>query len=520
MLRDTAKALEGPIEKLSDVAKVEFDGIRDYEIQVEANLKKLKEYDVAFEELMAALSTNNVNIPGGTIEAVRGKSEMIVRTVGEFKNKEDVANTIVRANALGKPIFIRDVAKVKLGFEKQKTINRINGKPSIGVTVVKKENGDVIRLVKQVKELVKNKLSKNFDPRISYTYINDQSYFVQRRLNVLTNNLAVGLILVLVILSLILPFRVALITAFGIPFAFILAIGLMYLGGFSINLISMMGLIVVVGMLVDDAVVVTENTQKAMEDGDEPIQAAIRGTNQIWAPVTASVFTTIMAFGPLLFMSGIFGKFVQSIPVGVIIALLVSLFECFFILPNHIGHWINKKKAGKKIGVFSRFWDGKILPFYTNLLSALLKRRYIVIGFLVVLFIATGALFKTQMKFVLFPPGAIDQFTIKLEGKVATPLGETSENIKPVEEIVSKIDSSEMMDFKTLVGRHTGGGGRGASGGHYAQISVYLTPQQDRTRKTDQIIKDLKEKIGLPDGFKKIAFIQRRGAHLLAKVCQ
>lgn len=516
-LRKAAKKLEHPLEKLGDVAHVDFEGVRDFEIQVEANLRSLKKYDVSLDELVTALSVNNVNIPGGTIEAVKGQSEMIVRTVGEFEDVDDIKKTIVRANALGKPIYVEDVAEVTLGFEKQRTITRVNGKRSIGVTVVKKESGDIIRLVKQVKDYIENDYKTNLSSDISVSYLNDQSFFVKRRLKVLSSNLAVGLILVLVILSLILPVRIAFITAFGIPFAFLFAIGLMYIGGFSINLISMMGLIIVVGMLVDDAVVVTENAQRAMEEGLDPLEAATTGTGQIWAPVTASVTTTIMAFAPLLFMSGIFGKFVGSIPVGVIIALCVSLFECFFILPNHIGHWIKKREGKQSKGIFANFWDQKILPFYSNLLSMLLRFRYIVMLALLALFVATGALFKTQMKFILFPPGAIDTFSINLEGVVATPLNETSDLLKPIEQKILKLDKSELDDMKTTVGRQSNGDGRSASGGHYAQINVYLTPEIGRNRSTADIIKELKEEIGTPSGFSKIAFRQRAGGPPVGK---
>ncbi|MDB2447078.1 efflux RND transporter permease subunit [bacterium] len=516
-LRETAKRIEAPLERLRDVAHVNFEGVRDFEIQVEVDLKKLKRFDISFNELMNALSSTNVNIPGGTIEAVKGQSEMIVRTVGEFEDKEDVANTVVRANALGKPIYVKDIANVTLGFEKLKTLTRVNGQRSVGVTVVKKESGDIIRLVKQVKALMQNELADNFDKRIGYHYINDQSFFVKRRLKVLSNNLGVGLILVLVILSLVLPVRIALITAFGIPFAFLAAIGLMYLGGFSINLISMMGLIIVVGMLVDDAVVVTENAQRSMEEGRKPLDAAIHGTNQIMAPVTASVLTTIMAFGPLVFMSGIFGKFVQSIPVGVILALLVSLFECFFILPNHIGHWVKDRPGNQAKGVFSDFWTDKVLPAYASVLSFVLKFRYGVIFGLFIFFIATGALFKTQMKFILFPPGSIDRFTIRVEAEVATPLKETSENIQPIEKILLKLDDDELQDFKTIVGRHSSGGGRSSAGGHYAQITVYLTPEFERARSTEDIISQLKKEIGNPKAFKKITFNQRSGGPPVGK---
>lgn len=518
VLRQAAKKMEGPIEKLRDVARVDFEGVREFEISVEASLEKLKRYDVSFNELLTALSSNNVNIPGGTIDAPAGKSEMIVRTVGEFEDTADIENTVIRANALAEPIYVKDVASVVMGFERQKTKTRINGLPSVGITVVKKESGDVIRLANEVRSLVEKDLSQYLPEGVTYSFINDVSYFVKRRLKVLTSNLGVGLVLVLIILSFVLPVRVALITAFGIPFAFLAAISLMYLGGYSINLISMMGLIIVIGMLVDDAIVVTENTQRTIEKGLSPPEAAVVATHQIWAPVTASVTTTIMAFGPLMFMSGIFGKFVQSIPVGVLLALLVSLFECFFILPNHVAHWVKVKPEQKpNSGVFAGLWDKRILPTYEFVLRYVLKARYLVIVGLVALIATSGWLFKTHMKFILFPPGAIDTFSIRIETKVATPLDETSEYMRIIEKAVAKLPDHELLDFKTVVGRISANNQRGSSGSHYGQVTVYLSAQTERNRSAADIIEQLKEDIGQPEYFKKLNFAQRRGGPPVGK---
>ncbi|RME14856.1 MAG: efflux RND transporter permease subunit, partial [Bdellovibrio sp.] len=221
VLREKAKLVQDKLEKIRSVAKVNFNGLRDYEIRVEALPQKLKQYHVSLNDLIFALKNQNLSIPGGVIEAIGPhKKEMIVRTIGEYKSLEDIKKTVVRANELAESIRVGDVARVKRVFEKRKYYERTNGHPAIYLTVLKKEKGDAIQLVDDVKAVME-KMKPLLGDKIHVSYINDMSYFVRRRLKVLTNNLAIGLVLVVLILSLVLPSRIAFITAFGIPFSFL-----------------------------------------------------------------------------------------------------------------------------------------------------------------------------------------------------------------------------------------------------------------------------------------------------------
>ena len=228
-LRETAKFLEEELELLPDVAKIQFNGLRDYEIRVEADPAKLKKFEISLSEIIGVLQRRNVSTPGGIIEgsSSNGHKEAIVRTIGEFKTKEEVANTVLRTNVFAEPIRIKDVATVIQEFERVTTAYRANGNPSMSLTVLKKESGDVLNMVADVKEKIES-LSSQIDPGVQISYVNDTSYYVKRRISVLSNNLMVGLGLVLIVLSMILPWRVAAITAFGIPFAFLGAITIFY----------------------------------------------------------------------------------------------------------------------------------------------------------------------------------------------------------------------------------------------------------------------------------------------------
>ncbi|MFW7378498.1 MAG: efflux RND transporter permease subunit [Oligoflexus sp.] len=523
-LRQTAKLLEREMELLREVARTEFNGLRDFEIRVEANPEKLKRYRVSLQEIIQALGTRNVSIPGGTIEAakVNNFQEMIVRTIGEYETAEDVAKTVIRANAFAEPIRISDVATVRQTFVKRSEIYRVNGLPSISVTVLKKEKADVLDLVDAVKKRLEE-LRPQINPDIGLSLINDSSFYVRRRISVLTNNLLVGLGLVLLVLSLILPWRVAAITAFGIPFSFLGAMGFFFGFDISINLISMMGLIIVVGMLVDDAIVITENAQRVREKGVSSMEAAIRGTQQIWAPVTVSVLTTVMAFAPFLFMTGIFGKFVRYIPIGVIAALLISLWECFFILPHHLGRWIKDQgkngEAANGQGVFTRLWEKTMKPAYSYISYYIVRLRYLVALAAILMMAGTFYFAKEKMDFVLFPPGGVEIFMINFETSNGSSLEYTAQVARPVENILKNFDKSLVDDFVVKVGIQSLGANDPSSriGSEYGQAIVYLTPATERETTAREIIEDLRERVGKPEGIAKIRFEQVSGGPPVGK---
>ena len=515
-LRRTAKFLEREIEKIREVAKVSFTGLRDYEIRIEAHNDKLKKFRISLPELITVIQKNNINIPGGILDTNTSRDkEIIIRTIGEYQDEEDVKNTVIRANAIGRSIRVKDICDVKMTFAKEKYARSTNGSKSINLTVMRKEHSDAIDLVNKVRETLEEQKTK-LNPKIKVNFINDVSYFVKRRLSVLTNNMFIGLTLVLILLALILPLPVAFVTVFGIPFAFLAVIAIFNFGGISLNLISMMGLIIVVGMLVDDAIVITENAQRFIEDGHSPHEAAILGTQRIWAPVTASVMTTVIVFAPMLFMTGIFGKFIYYIPLAVIISLLVSLWECFFILPHHIASWVNLR--GRTSHFSKRIWQPFVVRPYIYLLSGLIKLRYLVLIAAIALFLGMIHLAQKHVGFVLFPPGAIDMFTISFQAETGTPLSETGKMIKPYEDFLATLSDDEVEDFTTLVGSQGMINPRNMKrGSEYAQIMVYLTDELTRTRSTLDVIADVRNNVVRPPGFKTVSFKRVTGGPPVGK---
>jgi len=521
-MREAARFLEKKIEAIPGVARVVHRGLRDKEVRVEASPKLLSRYRVSLEDLIQSLKRQNVTISAGSLDIDPKKAdqkERLVRTIGEFKNLEDIEKVVVRANESAAPIRVKDLARVFYQLEKPELLVRTDGGNSLNLTVLKKAKADAIDVVDALKVTL-DQLKPSLDPRLKIEYVNDFSTFIRRRINVLSGNLLLGLILVLLLLSLFLQKRIALLVSIGIPFSFLATMFAFYSFDYSINLVSLLGLIIVSGMLVDDAIVVTDNCARLLEEGADPKTAAIRGTQEIWPAVTASVMTTVVAFLPMMFMSGIFGKFIREIPLGVILALLFSMAESFFALPVHFAHFAQRIQvtgsAGKK-SFSARFshwfdegWKNTWVPRYVRVLHFVIRYRYRTAFAALLVFVGTISYAALGMRFVLFPPDGAEMFFIRVEAPTGTSLRQTEQLILPLEKIVSSLPSKELKNYVSVVGMHQQDANDPETrrGHELAQITVFLTPAQDRARTVAEVIESLRLPTKDVPGFDRLVFAE------------
>lgn len=507
-LREYADALEDELEDIPGVARISKSGYRDREIQVLVDEEKLWEYYVSIDEVERALASRNISIPAGKIDTET--TEYSVRTTGEFFTADEIGNVIIRANDHGNWIRIKDVAVVEDTFKDEDIINKTLGTRSINLIIMKKESGDAISIVAEAKKTANDFLRRVQDD-IKISYVNDYSYFARRRLGVLSNNAWFGLIIVLTAMLLFLQKRVALLTVLGIPISFFVTFIVMDMLGITINLISMFGLVIVLGMLVDDGIIVAENVYRHMEDGEAPREAAVKGTEEVMGAVCSAVLTTILAFSPLLFMTGIIGKFIRGIPIVVIVALLASLVEALVILPSHLADFVRVRRDGdgNPVGLSKNMpWFRNIVAFYTRVVTAAIRRKYKVLAGVTAALIICAVLAGTLLKFVLFPSAGINYFFIRGEAPIGTPLGRTAELIAPVEDIVSKMSPEELDAYVTTIGQIQEDRQDPFSGqaSNFVQITVYLTQAQDRKRDVEEIIEELRGKMGHIEGFEDLRF--------------
>lgn len=506
-LKEVSTFLEGQIENLPEVAQVDVLGDKKYEYRIALDIEKLQRFDVSIEEILLTLEKQNVTVPAGDFSKVIDgiEKEVVVRTTGEFKNDQDIENVVIRASDLGNPILIKDVATVTFRLAEPTMLYRAYGKNALRLVVKKKERADTITLVDRMSERLEELKKEPLLDGVEIDYINDSSYYIRNRLNVLSSNLLIGLILVLLVLGLFLPVRVALIVSVGIPFSFLATIWIFNYNDVSLNMITMMGLIIVVGMLVDDAVVVTENAYRHMEKGLKPLEAAIKGTQEIWLAVFSSVLTTMLAFFPMAMMTGVFGKFVKYIPMAVIGALAMSLIEAYFVMPSHIAQWaksVDKNKMPRFKLAFERQWK----KFENKYLSALKVAvsspwRYLVVAGFGVTFVITIIVSMFTVKFVLFPPEGIEIFFVKVTAPKGSSLEQTEKLMMPLEKVIRNLPKDELKNYVISVGEHRTreDGADTKRGTHYGQAAVYLTPENERDRGANAIIEDVKKQIGKPE---------------------
>jgi multidrug efflux pump subunit AcrB len=507
-LQDLGKSLELQLEDIPEVSRVARSGWKEEQIWVSADPQKLQQYRLSLDQITDVLRLRNINLPGGNLK--KTNQELLVRTNAQYKTPEEIEEIVLRANPTGGVIKVKDVASVDYAFADSSTELRANGKDGFTLTVIKKERYDIIDLVEKVEQTIE-RFQKTAPSELQITLINDVSFFVERRLGILLKNGGVGLILVLLTLLVFLSPPVAFWTAFGLPVAAGLGIWLMSFFGIDINLISMFALIMVLGMLVDDAIIVAENIYRKMEDGMSPKQAAIEGGQEVLKPVSTAILTSVLVFLPLAFMTGIFGKFVYAIPIVVILMLLASWLESMWILPAHLteGARVTKyflRKAQEKKAKQKFSFIDWLKTRYRNLLAVVLPKHTMVAHVFYVLIVIGIYIGIQTTPVVLFPSKGIEIFYVRGEMELGTPLSVTKEKLTQVEQYIEEIPKHELKDYITVVGKMENDPNDpfAVRNTHVGQIAVFLSPLQERDREADAIMSELRAKLANVEGFKRL----------------
>ncbi|OGQ66337.1 MAG: hypothetical protein A3F89_01820 [Deltaproteobacteria bacterium RIFCSPLOWO2_12_FULL_50_11] len=492
-IRQLAENLETEFENLKDVSDIALKGFRDQEIWVEVDPGKMAQLEVSLPLIIQALKKRNVGVPGGRMTL--GAKEFLLRTTGEFETPGEIEEVIVRANDEGHWVQIKDIASVKSSLAEEKITNHTNGTRSINLVVIKRANGNALTLIKKIKD-VAHRFKEKAPAELNINFVNDMTYYLERRLNVLKSNGAIGFVLVFILLFFVLSPRIAAGAAIGMPTAILAAFVFMRFFGISINLLSMFGMIMVIGMLVDEDIVIAENVFRHMEEGKSPLRAAIEGTLEVTKPLLATVLTTLVAFLPLVMMKGIIGKFVRDIPIVVSIVLIASLLEALIILPSHISDFNRgyKRDPNKKRKI--EIWTNQLIGAYGRSLRWCLAKKHWVIGVGSLFTIASIFYAIFGMNFILFPAKGVEVFFIRAEAEVGTPLETMTSLIKPLEELVTTLPEEELDSYVTQIGiiqqdPHDPFTSRGS---HLAQIAVFLTPNSRRDRSAQEIMEDLRSR--------------------------
>jgi multidrug efflux pump subunit AcrB len=512
-LREVSKFVRDELLEVKGVARVVKNGFREREYFVEADPKKLAEKRISLSSLISAISNNNISLPAGSVKDTNG-NEVLIKTDAELVDIEQILNTPINSNDEGFVTKVRDVATVKEKLEDPVYLYRANGKSSINLVVLKKENADVLKMVEKISEKVKE-LRERVPAGVELGLANDFSVYVKNRIKVLSSNLLIGLVLVVFFLTLLLPLQVSMVVAVGIPVAMFSTIICMAYLGISINLISLIGLIIVLGMVVDDAIVVCENVWRYYEMGYKPLQAVSAGTLEVIPPITASVLTTMIAFAPLASMPGIMGKFIFQIPIVVILALAFSLLEAIIVMPSHFASWVKVPSAKESISQKKKKagWFDAVVDMYGKYVSWSMRQRYVVLAIMFWGLVASGFIINKYARFILFPPVGIQTFFIKMEAPKSFSLEATEAYVAQVEKEVLKLPKEEVTDVISMIGisRQDANDPLTKRGSNYAQLQVILTPENDRDRIAAEIIEELKKNIQLDRNDVKLNYVEMKG---------
>ncbi|RMG27539.1 MAG: efflux RND transporter permease subunit [Gammaproteobacteria bacterium] len=470
-----AREVKRRLLALPGVASVGVAGDRKWELHVEADPRRLAFHGVPLSRLAAALRAALPDLPGGTVEAPEG--DILLRGRGAPPTVEAIEALPVRDDGHGGELRIGDLARVRLALEPPRTLGHFNGKPSVNLTVTKTATASTLAVSAAVRGLVRT-LRASLPPAVHVGLFSDLSVYVKRRLETVKSSGVVGLVLLLAALYLTLNFRIALVTAMGIPVAFLVAAATLHALGYTINMVSLFAFLIALGLVVDDAIIVNENIYRHMENGAAPRVAAEAGAREVFWPVVVSTLTTIAAFLPMFAIGGVIGAFIRVIPVVVSAALLGSLAEAFVVLPSHANDLLRLSPPRRRR--FAPDWRRWLESYLALLDRALRHRYYIAVLFLLVLALAL-AWAATRLPYEQFGHVDIGQFFVNVEAPETYSLQDTERLASAMEQVVfATLTRDELDTLLTNIGVTFIDFNRSILGSRYLQFIVDLKKPRPR----------------------------------------
>ncbi len=422
------------------ITQIDLVGVRDYEIAVELSESNLRRYGISFDQVADAVRSWSIDLPGGKIKTKQG--EILVRSKGQLYTGEEFERIPLITLADGTVVRLGQVADVIDGFTDTDIRTRFNGKPAAIVQIHRTSEQDVIGLARITKDYVRRHV-QNIPEAIDLAIWGDLSTMVQERIDLLLRNGFQGILLVFIALALFLNFRLAFWVSIGIPISFMGAFLALNATDQTINMISLFAFIMTLGILVDDAIIVGENVYTHYGRGKSPVNAVVDGFKEVAAPVVMAVTTTIVAFSPLMFISGIMGKFIAVMPMAVIAILILSLFEALVILPAHLHHALSQSftKSGKISSWHERLrarveqgLNFVIDRLYSPAIKYVVKNRYFTFSIGIgVLIISLGVIAGGYVPFVFFPKGESDWIIADVSYPLGTPYALTEKTVQHIE---------------------------------------------------------------------------------------
>jgi multidrug efflux pump subunit AcrB len=513
-LKEYARRIENDLRTIPGISQVSLTGFPDQEIEIAVREHDLRAYNLTFSDVANAVSRTNILSTGGNIKT--NEEEYLIRARNRSYYGDELSHIVVRADVTGKIIRLQDVAEINDRFSENPDRVFINGKSAINISVSNTNSEDLISTANSVKKYIENFNAQHDNLQLNIN--SDASVTLIQRTELLTKNGIFGTLLVLFFLALFLNIRLAIWVAFGIPVAFFGMFVLAPSLGVTINVLSLFGMIIVIGILVDDGIVIGENIYHHYEKGKTPIQAAIDGTLEVVPPIASAILTTIIAFSTFFFLDGRMGENFREVALVVILTLAVSLIEAILILPAHIAHSKALEKKSKKRSSFIQFFfdinakaDVQLVRFretiYIPVISYFLKNKFL--GFVIptaLLILSFAAIGGGIVKTSFFPSIASDRVNVNLRMPQGT-------NEKITDSIISSIEAKVWEINKDFTEKQTGKlqvvenvVKRIGPGTSNASLQVNLLPGESRDVPSTDINNALREKVGTIYGVESLTF--------------
>ena len=483
LARQITDDLETALLKIKGVASIDKNGYLKSEIQIKVDPIKLDKYNISVNEVISAISTRNARFTvGGNNQESLEKNIVIL---SEFQSIDEIKDVVIKSSFDGPVIRLDDIANVFRGEEEETSITRVNGTKGFVLQIKKQDQADIIRTVKRVRERV-SELQENYPDNIDIFYTDDSSEAVENRLNIIIKNGYIGLALVLVVLGVFLSLKTAFWVAVSIPVTLLGTVFGLGLTGNTINLISLSGFILVLGIVVDDSIIIAESIHHYKSKGGDLYKNVVMGLKRVIMPVVTTIISTMLVMSSFFLMSGILGKFIYILPVVVIFALGISFLEITFALPAHL----STNKVEKQ-----RTWFIPVENFYNRFMRYALRWRYLIVPLFIALLVYTSFFAFKNIPFNLFPSRGATVIFANIEAPNGSSAAYTENIVIDVENIIVNEIGEDLDSFTSTIGSYFT---------NVANIEIALTPTSDRERTAEDMEEKLTALVENVEGAEKI----------------
>ncbi|WP_428634062.1 efflux RND transporter permease subunit [Sedimenticola sp.] len=507
-LKAYAEQVKERMQRLPEISQIEINGFSDHQLRIEVPARSLLQYGISMSDVANSVRRQGIDLPAGSLETA--DRNLLIRFTDLRRTPEALADLIIVSANSGAEIRLGDIAHISDRFELDEEQVLFNGQRAALLQVIKTKQQDTIKVMDAVSRFLERELRPTAPQGVNFHITQDRSSIVKDRLSLLVKNGGQGLLLVFLVMWLFFQGRFAFWVAMGLPVSFLGALFFMSILGLTINMITMVALLIAIGLLMDDAIVIAENIATQLHQGKRAMQAAIDGTRQVSPGVISSFLTTISVFGPLAFLSGHMGKVLQFIPMVLLLVLAISLIEAFLILPHHLAHSI--KQHEQQISQFRQGFDKRLIHFRDNTVGHLvdwaIHQRYWFIGIVIGLFLLSiGMLVGGKLKFQSFPDIEGDIIEARILLPQGTPLARTkavvrqvTDAIQVVNEHFTPLQPDRQQLVRNVQVRFNNNLDANESGPHLATVTIDLLTAEARNGHLDDYINLWRETVGeIPD---------------------